>query len=128
MAETTRQRKFKEFNKAQDKRDAIKIKDEFQATRDAQKLREMSDDPVAAKRAIDQSNQTAQALRAMQSGNTAAPTENDMSTPAMAPAPAVAPMKKGGAIKTKKMAKGGMTASSRADGCCTKGKTKGRIC
>jgi len=28
----------------------------------------------------------------------------------------------------KKMAKGGMTASKRADGCCTKGKTKGRIC
>jgi hypothetical protein len=27
----------------------------------------------------------------------------------------------------KKMAKGGMTASKRADGCCTKGKTKGRI-
>ena len=34
--------------------------------------------------------------------------------------------KKGGIIK--KMAKGGMTASSRADGCCTKGKTKGKIC
>ena len=32
--------------------------------------------------------------------------------------------KKGGAVK--KMAKGG-TASSRADGCATKGKTKGRI-
>jgi hypothetical protein len=25
-------------------------------------------------------------------------------------------------------AKGGMTASSRADGCCTKGKTRGRMC
>jgi hypothetical protein len=35
--------------------------------------------------------------------------------------------KKGGAIKAKKMAKGGMTASKRADGCCTKGKTKGRM-
>ena len=35
------------------------------------------------------------------------------------------PVKKGGMIK--KMAKGGMTASSRADGCCTKGKTKGRM-
>jgi len=33
--------------------------------------------------------------------------------------------KKGGMIK--KMAKGG-TASSRADGCCTKGKTRGKIC
>ena len=27
----------------------------------------------------------------------------------------------------KKMASGGMTASSRADGCCSKGKTKGRF-
>ena len=34
-----------------------------------------------------------------------------------------------GALKTpvKKQAKGG-TASSRADGCCVKGKTKGRVC
>ena len=31
-------------------------------------------------------------------------------------------MKKGGAVK--KMAKGGMTASSRADGCCVRGKTR----
>ena len=34
-------------------------------------------------------------------------------------------MKKGGSIK--KMAKGGSTASKRADGCATKGKTKGRF-
>jgi len=27
-----------------------------------------------------------------------------------------------------KKAKGGMTASSRADGCCTKGKTRGKMC
>ena len=33
--------------------------------------------------------------------------------------------KKGG--KVKKMAKGGSTASKRADGCATKGKTKGRF-
>jgi hypothetical protein len=33
--------------------------------------------------------------------------------------------KKGG--KAKKMAKGGSTASKRADGCATKGKTKGRF-
>jgi choline kinase len=33
-------------------------------------------------------------------------------------------MKKGGAVK--KMAKGG-SASSRADGCCTKGKTRGKM-
>ena len=31
-----------------------------------------------------------------------------------------------GASVTKK-AKGGMTASSRADGCCTKGKTRGKM-
>lgn len=35
------------------------------------------------------------------------------------------PYKKGG--KVKKMAKGGSTASKRADGCATKGKTKGRF-
>jgi hypothetical protein len=34
-------------------------------------------------------------------------------------------MKRGGAVK--KMAKGGSTASKRADGCATKGKTKGRF-
>lgn len=40
----------------------------------------------------------------------------------MAPAAA---MKKGGKVKC--MSKGGSTASKRADGCATKGKTKGRI-
>lgn len=35
-------------------------------------------------------------------------------------------MKRGGAVK--KMASGGMTASRRADGIATKGKTRGRIC
>ena len=35
--------------------------------------------------------------------------------------------KDGGKAKTKKMAKGGSTASKRADGCATKGKTKGRF-
>lgn len=37
--------------------------------------------------------------------------------------------KKGGEVKAKpkKMAKGGSTASKRADGCATKGKTKGRF-
>lgn len=39
------------------------------------------------------------------------------------------PFKKGGEVKAKpkKMAKGGSTASKRADGCATKGKTKGRF-
>jgi hypothetical protein len=36
-------------------------------------------------------------------------------------------MKRGGKAKVKKMAKGGSTASKRADGCATKGKTKGRF-
>ena len=40
-------------------------------------------------------------------------------------APAGAMMRKGG--KVKKMAKGGSTASKRAAGCATKGKTKGRF-
>lgn len=35
--------------------------------------------------------------------------------------------KEGGKAKPKKMAKGGSTASKRADGCATKGKTKGRF-
>jgi hypothetical protein len=38
---------------------------------------------------------------------------------------AIPTMKRGG--KVKKMAKGGSTASKRADGCATKGKTKGRF-
>ena len=32
-----------------------------------------------------------------------------------------------GKAHTRKKAKGGMTASSRADGCCTKGKTRGKM-
>jgi hypothetical protein len=41
-------------------------------------------------------------------------------------------MKKGGAVKAKAYAKGGSvskvsSASSRGDGCATKGKTKGRL-
>ena len=40
-------------------------------------------------------------------------------------APAGAMMRKGG--KVKKMAKGGSTASKRADGCAVKGKTRGKI-
>jgi len=39
--------------------------------------------------------------------------------------PQGAPMKKGGKVKC--MSKGGSTASKRADGCATKGKTKGRM-
>ncbi len=35
-------------------------------------------------------------------------------------------LKKGGTVK--KMAKGGSTASKRADGCAVRGKTKGKMC
>jgi hypothetical protein len=58
------------------------------------------------------------AFEDMKSGKIQGPTNDDMG-PLQA-------KKKGGMIK--KMAKGGMTASSRADGCCVKGKTKGKIC
>jgi hypothetical protein len=37
------------------------------------------------------------------------------------------PVAKRGGGKVKKMAKGGSTASKRADGCATKGKTRGRF-
>lgn len=36
------------------------------------------------------------------------------------------PEQPGSGIKVKKMANGG-TASARADGCCTKGKTRGKV-
>ena len=48
----------------------------------------------------------------------------------IAEAPEGTMMRKGGKVKAKpvkKMAKGGSTASKRADGCATKGKTKGRF-
>jgi len=46
----------------------------------------------------------------------------------MNPMPIPAPKpKKEKAKPVKKMAKGGSTASKRADGCATKGKTKGRM-
>ena len=37
-------------------------------------------------------------------------------------------MKKGGAVKAKRMASGGMTASRRGDGIASRGKTRGKIC
>ena len=124
------------------------MKDEFDAVRDAQSLREMSDDPMAAKRALDQASQTATALRNIKAGKIEAPMSDDMG-PSNKVRPVkmpelktkdtgdknefdvkgvlpkgyenAKPVKKGGMIK--KMAKGG-TASSRADGCCVRGKTK----
>ena len=39
----------------------------------------------------------------------------------------IMPSPEPGEQKPRKMAKGGMTASARADGCATKGKTKGKF-
>jgi hypothetical protein len=62
------------------------------------------------------------AFENMKAGKTM-PTENDMG-PLPTPEPKKQPIK-----PVKKMAKGGSvsSASKRADGCATKGKTKGRI-
>jgi hypothetical protein len=97
MAETTRQRKFKEFNKAQDKRDYQKeLKDRYDTgTTD-------EDIAVAKQKAAEMANMMKQPA----GQGTMGPMQG---------------MKKGGAVK--KMAKGG-TASSRADGCAVRGKTK----
>jgi len=103
MAETTRQRKFKEFNKAQDKQDYQKeLKDRYDTgTTD-------EDIAVAKQKAAEMANMMKQPA----GQGTMGPMQG---------------MKKGGKAKpVKKMAKGG-TASSRADGCCVKGKTKGRM-
>ena len=63
------------------------------------------------------------AKRAAASGMRARPMVEEVMMAEEAPAGAM--MRKGG--KVKKMAKGGSTASKRADGCATKGKTKGRF-
>ena len=63
------------------------------------------------------------AKRAAASGMRARPMVEEVMVAEEAPAGAM--MRKGG--KVKKMAKGGSTASKRADGCATKGKTKGRF-
>ena len=130
------------------------MKNEFDAVRDAQKLREMSDDAANAKRAMDQAEQMDKVMDKIKAGKQKAPSFNDMSPlPPPVKMPELKtkdtgdkmeveiksekikgyenakPIKKGGAIKSKKYAKGGSvsSASKRADGCATKGKTKGRI-
>jgi hypothetical protein len=61
---------------------------------------------------------------------TGSPT-NFFNTPT-APPPAGAAFKKGGAVKAKKMASGGMTAKAsparRGDGIAQRGKTRGKMC
>ena len=114
-----------------------KMKDEFDAIREAQALREMSDDPVIAKRAMDQTKQMEDMMDKIKKGKAKGPrnldgmpSTSDVLRRVNTPAPNEAMgsgMKKGGTVK--KMAKGGSvgSASKRADGCATKGKTKGRI-
>ena len=58
--------------------------------------------------------------RKKKAGEPSAETMDGGMTPSAEPT-----MRRGG--KVKKMAKGGSTASKRADGCATKGKTKGRF-
>ena len=130
------------------------MKDEFDAVRDAQKLREMSDDAANAKRAMDQAEQMDKVMDKIKAGKIKPPRNDDMyPLPPPVKMPELKtkdtgdkmdveiksekikgyedakPVKKGGAIKAKKYAKGGSvgSASKRADGCATKGKTKGRI-
>jgi hypothetical protein len=58
------------------------------------------------------------------SAASAAPVDINANTSASTENPGNA---KGGVIKLKKMAKGGVVKSSRGDGCAMKGKTKGRM-
>jgi hypothetical protein len=127
--------------------------DEFDAVRDAQALREMSDDASAAKRAMDQSKQMDEVMAKIKAGKAKPPMSDDMGPlnkvrPVKMPELKTKdtgdrnsfdlkgekipgyenskPMKKGG--KVKKMATGGKVAQlAKANGCATKGKSKGRI-
>ena len=97
MAETTRQRKFKEFNKAQDERDHQKeLKDRYDTG--------TTDEDIAV--AKQKAAEIAKMMQQPAGQGTMGPMQG---------------MKKGGTVK--KMAKGG-TASSRADGCAIRGKTR----
>ena len=64
-------------------------------------------------------------MHAIGEGDTAAEKRRRAAMEDKTAADAAPGMKRGGAVK--KMAKGGSTASKRADGCVTKGKTKGRM-
>ena len=54
------------------------------------------------------------------------PMDPEVAPPTPKPIKKDAPEQMGSGIKVKKMAKGG-SASSRADGCCVKGKTRGKM-
>ena len=66
----------------------------------------------------------ANAIADAASAASAAPVDINANTSASTENPGNA---KGGVIKLKKMAKGGVVKSSRGDGCAMKGKTKGRM-
>ena len=105
MAETTRQRKFREFNKRQDERDNQKeLKDLY--------------DTGTSDRNIEAAKQQAAEM------------DKQMMQPAgqgtMGP---MQGMKKGGKVKAKCMASGGKVSQlAKANGIAVRGKTKGRIC
>jgi hypothetical protein len=117
MAETTRQRKFKEFNKAQDERDYQKeLKDRYDTgTTD-------EDIAVAKQKQKEQSDMLMKQAAALAGPKKEEKEETPMDAiRALGESATKKPYKKGGMVK--KMAKGG-TASSRADGCCVRGKTR----
>ena len=129
MAETTRQRKFREFNKRQDERDHQKeLKDRYDTgTTD-------EDIAVAKQQAAEMAKQMMQPagqgtmgypapakMPELKTKDTGDKNEVDIKGVLPEGYKNAKPVKKGGAVK--KMAKGG-TASSRADGCAVRGKTK----
>ena len=107
MAETTRQRKFKEFNKAQDKQDYQKeLKDRYDTgTTD-------EDIAVAKQKAAEMANMMKQPA----GQGTMGPMQG---------------MKKGGKVKAKpvkKMASGGKVSQlAKANGIAVRGKSRGRM-
>ena len=88
--------------------------DEFEKIRQEHKARDAASPEGKQKEAEKKVEETAKKVR---EGKIPAPSENDMGP--------IQSKKKGGKVKC--MAKGGMTASKRADGCAIKGKTKGKI-
>jgi hypothetical protein len=85
----------------------------------AEQYKSMSPEDVREQKMRDNMGKAAEKARENSLGKADKPAPAPAPTPAPAPAPAPA-------TTSKKMAKGG-TASSRADGCCVKGKTRGKM-
>ena len=103
----------------------LKTVQEWDAGKKAKKLRDVTPMPVDT---MDVAKK-AETLRMIRAGDMSPETKalpDEVAKPPKGIGSSEPDMKKGGMVKTKKYSKGG-TASSRADGCATKGKTKGRI-